>query len=58
MTRFPFFGAHRLGRDRVNDIGLLRVVEHPQVLAQGHQSRQLVVHLDAERAKPAAPYCE
>jgi hypothetical protein len=43
VTLFPFLGGHRLVRDGVNDIGLLRVVEHPQVLAQGHQSRQLVV---------------
>ena len=35
----------------VKDIGLLRaLVEHPRVLAQGNEGRQLVMHLNAERA--------
>ena len=35
VTLAPFLGGHRLVRDAVNDICLLRaLVEHPQVLAQ------------------------
>jgi hypothetical protein len=54
VTLAPFLGGHRLVRDSVNDIGLLRpLVEHPQVLAQRNEGRQLVMHPDADTAAMA-----
>ena len=50
----PLLGAHGLVRDGINDVTLLRaLVEHSEVLTQDHKGRQLVVHLDAKRARGA-----
>jgi hypothetical protein len=50
-TLLPFFRRHRLVGDDIMDVGVLRPLdEHPQMLAQRHQCRQLVMHLDAERS--------
>src|SRR5580692_7207657 len=47
----PLLGAHRLVRDGINDVTVLRaLVEHSEVLTQDHKGRQLVVHLDVKRA--------
>jgi hypothetical protein len=47
----PLLGAHRLVRDGINDVTVLRaLVEHSEVLTKDHKGRQLVVHLDANRA--------
>src|SRR5215831_4447492 len=48
----PLLSAHGLVRDGINDVTVLRVlVEHSEVLTQDHKGRQLVVHLDAKRAR-------
>jgi hypothetical protein len=50
----PLLGAHGLVRDAINDVTVLRaLVEHSEVLTQDHKGRQLVVHLDAKRARGA-----
>ena len=52
VTLHPFVPGHRLVRDDIMDVGVLRALdEHPYVLAQGQQGRQLVMHLNAERAR-------
>src|SRR6266446_8758272 len=50
----PLLSAHGLVRDGINDVTVLRaLVEHSEVLTQGHKGRQLVVHPDANRARGA-----
>src|SRR6478672_707771 len=50
----PLLSAHGLVRDGINDVTVLRaLVEHSEVLTQDHKGRQLVVHLDAKRARGA-----
>jgi hypothetical protein len=45
VTLLPLIGAHGLVRDAPVDVGVVRaLVEHPQVLAQRHQSRVSLTH--------------
>ena len=54
VTLLPLIFGHRLVRDGISDVNVLRaLVEHSEVLTQGHKGRQLVVHLDAKRARGA-----